>query len=80
MLNSLPIAPGTILEGRGEWLGATCFAPGHIHVFLAFATSWPVQSGSCSFSEVKFEKCDLACAKRVALWVSGSEGPTNIEK
>ena len=66
MPNSLPIAPGIILEGLGEWLGATCLAPGLIHIFLAFAASWPVQGGSRSFLEVEFEKCDLPCARRVA--------------
>ena len=46
MSNSLPIAAGIILEGEGERLGATCLAPGLIHVFVAFAASWPVRSGS----------------------------------
>ena len=80
MPNSLPIAPGIILEGLGEWLGATCLAPGLIHIFLAFAASWPVQGGSRSFLEVEFEKCDLPFARRVALGGSGSEGPKNVEK
>ena len=31
-------------------MGATCLAPGLIHVFLVFAASQPVQSGSHSFS------------------------------
>ena len=34
----------------GELLGATCLAPGLIDVFLVFAASQPLQSGSRSFS------------------------------
>ena len=68
------------LGGVGGLLGATCLAPGLMHVFLAFAAFGLVQGGSRSFLEVKFEKCDLPCARRVALWGSGSEGPTNVEK
>ena len=68
MPNSLPIAPGIILKGMGEWVGATCLAPGLIHIFLAFAASWPVQGGSRSFLEVEFEKCDLPFERRVALF------------
>ena len=68
MPNSLPIAPGIILEGLGEWLGATCLAPGFIHIFLAFAAFWLVQGGSRSFLEVEFEKCDLPFERRVALF------------
>ena len=49
-------------------MGATCLAPGFIHIFLAFAAFWLVQGGSRSFLEVEFEKCDLPCARRVALF------------
>ena len=66
MPNLLPIAPGIILKGMGEWVGATCLAPGLIQIFLAFAASWPGQGGSRSFLEVEFEKCDLPFARRVA--------------
>ena len=71
MPNSLPIAPGIILEGLGEWLGATRLAPGPIHIFLAVAVFWLVQGGSRSFLEVEFEKCDMPFARRVALLFGG---------
>ena len=48
-------------------MGATCFAHGDIQRFFAFATTWPLQSRSRSFFEVKSGKCDLLCAKQVAL-------------
>ena len=48
MQSLLPIAPGLILEGRRERLGATWLAPGLIHKFAAFTASWPVKPGSRS--------------------------------
>ena len=72
---------GPHISGR-ELLSATCLAPGLMHVFLVFATSWPVQSGSRSFLRgsrwvrpaLRKDLCMFprvcyspACAKRVAL-------------
>ena len=71
MPNLLPIAPGIILKGMGEWVGATCLAPWLMSIFLAFAAFWLVRGGSRSSLEVEFQKCDLPCARRVALLFGG---------
>ena len=71
MQSLLSIAPGLILEGRRERLGATRLAPGLIHKFAAFTGSWLVKPGSRSFSRGEFEKCDPPSARRVALFSEG---------
>ena len=50
-------------------MGATCFAPGLIHGFVAFAASWPVQSGSRSLLGVTSDRCDLLCAKTSIMYL-----------
>jgi len=44
-----PCKAGRAIFGGRESLGATCLAPGLMHVSLVFATHWPVQSRSRSF-------------------------------
>ena len=47
-------------------MSATCLAPGLMHVFLVFATSRPVQSGSRYLFWEGVVGCDLPCARTYA--------------
>ena len=66
MQNLLPIAPGLILDGRRERLGATRLAARRMYEFAAFTGSWPAKSRSDSFS-----RPNLKSPTRLAL--SGSD-------